>query len=100
MPDACCARRPVAGEGTGGPLALPSSAPRRANYNGAVRTVTVRKFDSFEEAERADRLHYWSLTPEVRLRMMCELSALGVRSHHDPSPRLARVYRVVKLPRR
>ena len=65
-----------------------------------MRTVTVRKFDSFEEAERADRLYYWSLTPEERLRMMCELCALGVQSNHDPSPRLARVYRIVELPRR
>ena len=65
-----------------------------------MRTVTVRKFDSFEEADRADKTCYWSLTPGERLRIMCELCALGVRSRNGPSPRLARVYRIIELPRR
>ena len=64
-----------------------------------MRNVTVRKFDSFEEADRADKTYYWSLTPGERIRMMCELCALSVRTRNDPSPRLARVYRITELPR-
>jgi hypothetical protein len=71
-----------------------------AAYNVSVKKVTVRMFDSFEEADRADRTYYWSLTPEERLRIMCELTALRVGSHDDPVPRLARVYRIIELPRR
>ncbi|SPE38449.1 hypothetical protein SBA6_890023 [Candidatus Sulfopaludibacter sp. SbA6] len=84
--------------------ALPPHAGRLAgfdwNYNESVRTVTVRKFDSFEVADRADKAYYWSLTPNERLRMMCELCALRVRSRHDPTPRLARVYRIIELAQR
>ena len=66
------------------------------HYNSGVRTVTLRSFDSFEEADRADKLYYLSLTPEKRLRIMCELCALRVRSQNDPNPRLARVYRIIE----
>jgi hypothetical protein len=69
-------------------------------YNRSVRAVTVRKFDNFEEADRADKIYYWSLTPAERMRMMCELTSLGVRSRNDPAPRLARVYRIAELPLR
>jgi hypothetical protein len=51
------------------------------------------QFNSFEEAERADKAYYWSLTPDERLQMMCELCALGIRSRNDSTPRLARGYR-------
>ena len=44
--------------------------------------------------------HGSSLTPAERMRMMCELTSLGVRSRNDPAPRLARVYRIAELPRR
>jgi hypothetical protein len=73
---------------------------KRSQYNGAVRKFAVRKFDNFEDADRADREYYWSLTPQERLRIMCELTALGVSSRNDPIPRLARVYRIIELPRR
>jgi hypothetical protein len=65
-----------------------------------MRTVTVRKFDNFDAADRADKNYYWSLTPADRLRMMCELTSLAIRSDHDPAPRLARVYRIIELPQR
>jgi len=64
-----------------------------------VRTFTVRKFDSFQEAERADKSYYLSLTPEQRLRIMCELCALRAQSSHGPTPRLARVYRIIERSR-
>ena len=61
-------------------------------YREGMRTFTVRAFDSFAEAERADNLYYLSLTPEQRLRIMCELCALRVLSHHVPcSPTGARL---------
>ena len=69
------------------------------NYNEAVRTVNIRRFDNFEDADRADKMYYWNLTPEERLQMMCELCALRIVSRDDPSPRLARVYRIIELPR-
>ena len=75
------------------------TAQAAQDYNSFVRTFTVRTFDSFEQAGRADKAYYLSLTPDERLRIMCELCALRVRSHHDPSPRLARVYRVIERAR-
>jgi hypothetical protein len=68
-------------------------------YNGLVRRPAVRKYGSFEEADRADKAYYLSLTPDERLRIMCELCSLRIRSRNDPSPRLARVYRVIESPR-
>ena len=77
-----------------------SPPARQFRYNGLVRTVTVAKFDSFEEADRADKAYYLSLTPEQRLRLLGELCSRLQGTHHDPPPRLARVYRIVELPRR
>ena len=55
-----------------------SSATGFEIYNSFVRTFTVRTFNSFEQAERADKAYYLylSLTPSERLRIMCELLAL------------------------
>lgn len=66
---------------------------------GVVRTFTVRKFDTFADADMADKAYYLSLTPAERLRMMCELTSLSIRSNHDPGPSLARVYRAIELAR-
>jgi len=33
--------------------------------------VAIRKYASLEEADRAEKACYWSLTPEERLRIMC-----------------------------
>jgi len=71
-----------------------------AAYSGAVRTIAVRKFDIFEQADAADKTYYLSLTPEERIQLMCELCALSLGSRNDPARRLARVYRIIKLPRR
>lgn len=55
---------------------------------------TVAKFRSFEEAEKADRAFYKTLTPQERLDILLELL------NHAPEQRLERVYRVTKLSRR
>jgi hypothetical protein len=58
---------------------------------------TVQKFSSHEEAERAEREYYDSLSPEQRVEILLELMNRA-RDLNDPaSQRLERVYRIVKL---
>jgi hypothetical protein len=52
----------------------------------------IQVFRSFEEADKADREFYRSLTPQQRLDILVELIA-----QHGPSQKLERVYRIVKL---
>ncbi len=59
----------------------------------------VQKFSSFEEADKADREYYRQLTPRQRVDMCLELSARLRKELGEDSERLARVYRIVKLPR-
>jgi len=55
---------------------------------------TVRKFDSFEAADKADREYYRSLKPEQRVEILLEL----VESYTNASAKgFERVYRVGKL---
>ena len=57
---------------------------------------TVRKFDSFEAADKADREYYRSLTPEQRVEILLEL----VETYSNASAKgFERVYRFVKLER-
>jgi hypothetical protein len=62
-----------------------------------VRDRVVRKFDSFDEADRADKAYYLSLTPAQRFEIQAELCALAYGYKNDPPPRLARVYRIIEL---
>ncbi len=57
----------------------------------------VRVFKSFEEAERADREYYRSLTPQQRLDILLELVERGNR---DAPQRFERVCRVTQLEQR
>jgi hypothetical protein len=58
---------------------------------------TVQKFSSHDEAERAEREYYNSLSPEQRVEVLLELMNRA-RDLNDPaSQRLERVYRIVKL---
>ena len=57
----------------------------------------VRTFRTHGEAERADRAYYRALTPQQRLDLLLELVERG---NHGTASRLARVYRIVKLPPR
>jgi hypothetical protein len=56
----------------------------------------VRKFSSFEEADKADREYNRSLTPQQRLEITIHLMD-EYRRLHGYSDRLERVYRIVKL---
>ena len=69
----------------------------RDRYNRTMEKV-VRKFSSFEEAERADREEYRRMTPQERIDILLALIAQGRPGGADE--RLERVYRVVELPRR
>jgi hypothetical protein len=61
---------------------------------------TVVKFNSFADAQRADRRYYLSLTPQQRLDILLELVARHRDTHDNAAEGLARVCRVVKRPRR
>lgn len=57
----------------------------------------VAIYDSFSEADEADRRYYHSLTPEERLAIAFELNARWpVRDDEEPAEGLARVCRVVE----
>jgi hypothetical protein len=59
----------------------------------------VRKFSSFEEAEKADREYYESLTPAQRVAMALELRRMWVGTEDERTERLERVLTVSQLPR-
>ena len=62
--------------------------------------LVARRFSSFEEAEKADREFYGSLTPEQRIQMLLELLELVWPDKNGSPPRLERVYRVAEFPPR
>ena len=55
----------------------------------------VRKFESHEEAERADREFYRSLTPKQRVEIALQL----IDDYYGTEHRLEAVCRIVKLKR-
>jgi hypothetical protein len=58
----------------------------------------VRIAKSFEEADRADREYYQSLTPVQRLEILFELNRHWPRDENAQHPEgLARVYRIIKF---
>jgi hypothetical protein len=65
-------------------------------YTGEVERV-VQIFDSFEEAEQADRAYYRSLSPQQRLEILFELISRYRGSDSADQQRLARVHRVIEL---
>jgi hypothetical protein len=54
-----------------------------------------RKFESFAEAEKAERDYYRSLTPQQRLDLMLDIIRQGAPD--EAFQRLERVCRIVKL---
>jgi hypothetical protein len=60
----------------------------------------VAKFRTFEGAEAATRDYYRRLSPEERLATLFQLRAMAHKEKEAPSGRLARVFRIVELPRR
>ncbi len=60
----------------------------------------VAKFRTFDEAEAATRDYYRRLSPAERLEILFELRAMAHKEENAVTGRLARVYRIVELPRR
>ena len=69
--------------------------PSEVSVTGKIEPVekVVRIFKSFEEVDAADREYYSSLTPKERLKIAGQLW----KRHFGLSPRMARVYRIIKL---
>jgi hypothetical protein len=59
----------------------------------------VQKFSSHAAAEAAERAYYRSLTPAQRVEILLEMMAVQ-RGPDEAAQGLARVYRIVKRPRR
>lgn len=61
-----------------------------------MNRLAVQKFNSHQEADKADREYYRSLTPQQRLDLLLEL----VETYSDAPPQgFERVYRIIKLER-
>lgn len=58
---------------------------------------SVSRFDSYADAERADRRYYSNLSPEERLAILLELVARYQESHDDAAKGRQRVYRIAQL---
>jgi len=59
----------------------------------------VAKFNSFQEADQADREYYRKLSPAERLEILFRLRAFALKEEDAASEGLARVYRIVELER-
>jgi hypothetical protein len=60
------------------------------------KTVTIHR--SFEEADRAEKEYYRTLTPSQRLDILLELNKRWpTNPNAEPDQRLARVYRITEL---
>ena len=60
----------------------------------------VERFGSFEDAERAERAYYASLTGQQRLDILAQMIARHQEGLSESQQRFARVCRVVELSRR
>jgi hypothetical protein len=60
---------------------------------------TVRTFDSFEAADRADADQYAALSPAERVDILLDLIARYRESLGEAAERFERVHRVVELSR-
>jgi len=67
-------------------------------YNRGMEPV-VRKFSSHADADAADRAYYRSLTPQQQIEILLTLIERG-KKPDEIGQKPARVYRIVKLPRR
>ena len=60
------------------------------------KSTGIQWFDSFEEADEADRAYYRSLTPEERLDILIQL----IEQHYGPSQGLVPVFEWIELEQR
>ena len=65
-------------------------------YNLPRMEKVLQVFNSFAEAEAADRKYYQSLTPTQRIEILLVLRSMVKRNDDEPRGRLKRVYRVIK----
>jgi hypothetical protein len=69
-----------------------------ASRSAIAMEKVVRVFRSFEEAARAEKEYYQSLTGEQRLRILIELNHYWAKSYGDQARQgLQRIYRVIKF---
>jgi hypothetical protein len=69
-----------------------------ASRSAIAMEKVVRVFRSFEEADRAEKEYYQSLTGEQRLRILIELNHYWAKSYGDQAGQgLQRVYRIIKF---
>lgn len=61
---------------------------------------TVAKYASHEEADKATREYYRSLTPQQRVDILLELIEQARPQNDASNERLERVYRIVKFSQR
>jgi len=59
--------------------------------------LPVAKFESFEEAEKAEREYYRGLSPAQRLEIVFQLREMAHKEENATPQRLARVYRISEL---
>lgn len=59
--------------------------------------LKVAKFSSHEDADKADREYYRSLTPEQRLKILFDLVERELERNGGAGQRLQRVYRITDL---
>lgn len=57
----------------------------------------VRRFDSFEESDRADRSYYARLDPQERLEILLDLLLRRRAEQDEATEGFVRAYRVVEL---
>jgi len=56
----------------------------------------IQFFNSFAEAEEADKKYYKSLTPAQRIEILLILRSQFKQNDDEPRGRLKRVYRIIK----
>ena len=83
-------------------MAVWETSPCREEFELKSESMkpVVAKFATFDEAEKATRDFYRSLTPEERLEILFQLREMTLEDSDAPSGRLARVYRITELKRR
>jgi len=64
---------------------------------GPVMEKKIQVFQSFEDADKADKEYYHSLTPQQRLQILYELNSRWPGNDGSSIRRLERVYRIIKL---
>jgi hypothetical protein len=57
----------------------------------------VKKFNSFEEAEKAEVEYWQNLTPKAKLRILDEIQLMQLKALYPRGKKFEKVVRIVKL---